>query len=80
MQAVRKLDLGRTAFSKLPDPNAQAPVVKKDYSQDERKSMAKEGTAMPDGSYPIADGADLEHAISLSGMGSEHPQRPHGYH
>lgn len=66
MEAIRKLDLGRTAI-RIPVPA----ITKKDYSDDERKGMAKEGTALPDGSYPIANSADLHHAIELSGMGSD---------
>lgn len=53
------------------DPAAAAGVVtvvaKKDYSDDDRKKMASEGTAMKDGSYPIANKDDLENAIQAFG-------------
>lgn len=42
----------------------------RDYSADERKSMAKKGHAMPDGSYPIADAEDLDNAIHAVGRGN----------
>lgn len=45
-------------------------VSKRDFNEKKRKEMAKEGQAMPDGSYPIANAGDLENAISLAGMGS----------
>jgi hypothetical protein len=34
----------------------------KDYDAASRKRMAKEGTAMPDGSYPIANCSDWDNA------------------
>jgi hypothetical protein len=37
------------------------------FSTDERDKMAKNGQAMPDGSYPIATVADLENAIAAFG-------------
>lgn len=39
----------------------------RDFSPDQRKKMAKSGTAMPDGSYPIETVADLRNAISAIG-------------
>jgi hypothetical protein len=39
------------------------------YSADDRKAMAKKGQAMPDGSYPIGDKADLANAIKAVGRG-----------
>lgn len=44
-------------------------VVKRDYTTDERHRMASNGTAMPDGSYPIANKVDLENAIRSWGRG-----------
>ncbi len=40
------------------------------YNTADRDRMAKSGEAMPDGSYPIADAADLENAIRAVGRGS----------
>lgn len=42
----------------------------KDYNAAQRRQMAKEGRAMPDGSFPIADCADAEDAIRSQGRGN----------
>lgn len=42
-----------------------------DYSADQRKTMAKSGEALPDGSYPIANATDLENAIHAIGRGND---------
>jgi hypothetical protein len=42
-------------------------VIKKDYSDDERKDMASKGEAMKDGSYPIKNKGDLKDAIEAFG-------------
>lgn len=42
-------------------------VFKRDYSTAERRRMAASGAAMPDGSYPIANEADLRNAIQAFG-------------
>ena len=42
---------------------------RKAYSQDDRDEMAKSGEAMPDGSYPIKNEADLKNATHLVGNG-----------
>lgn len=39
------------------------------YKKDDRDQMAKSGQAMPDGSYPVADGEDLDNAIHAVGRG-----------
>ena len=39
----------------------------RDFSTDQRKSLAKSGDAMEDGSYPIATVQDLKNAIQASG-------------
>lgn len=39
------------------------------YTADDRKTMASNGQAMPDGSYPIADKEDLANAIHAVGRG-----------
>lgn len=43
----------------------------KDYSPEQRERMAKNGEAMPDGSFPIADCADLENAIQAFGRAKD---------
>ena len=39
----------------------------KDFSSKKRDTMASKGTALPDGSYPIANKRDLANAISAYG-------------
>jgi HK97 family phage prohead protease len=41
------------------------------YTQAERDAMAKEGLAMPDGSFPIKDREDVSHAITTAGLGND---------
>lgn len=43
----------------------------KDYDTEQRKRMAENGTAMPDGSYPIADCEDLANAIQAIGRAKD---------
>lgn len=40
-----------------------------DFSADERRRLAKQGKAMPDGSYPIRNVSDLHNAIRAVGRG-----------
>lgn len=40
---------------------------KRDYSQTQRERMAREGVAMPDGSFPIRNREDLQNAIQSVG-------------
>lgn len=44
---------------------------KRMYSEEARMEMAKEGMALPDGSYPIKDKADLENAIQAFGRAKD---------
>lgn len=41
-----------------------------DYTVEQRRDMAKNGQAMPDGSYPIANKQDLAKAILTVGLGT----------
>lgn len=45
--------------------------IKRMYSREQRESMAESGEAMPDGSFPIADAADLENAIMAHGRAAD---------
>jgi len=50
--------------------HAESFIFGKDkYTQAERDAMAKDGRAMPDGSYPIDDAEDLSNAIHAVGRG-----------
>lgn len=44
-------------------------VEKRDYSAEERRHLADEGKALPNGSYPIADEEDLHNAAILARSG-----------
>lgn len=41
--------------------------VFKDYTPAQRRKMAKDGTALPDGSFPIGNCSDAERAIRAQG-------------
>jgi hypothetical protein len=45
--------------------------AKKKFSAEKRKALAKEGKALPDGSFPIEDVSDLENAIKAYGRASD---------
>ena len=45
--------------------------IKRMYSREQREAMAESGEALPDGSFPIADAADLENAIVAHGRASD---------
>jgi cation transport regulator ChaB len=49
-------------------------VIRKDYSPEKRAEFSKSGIALPDGSYPIADKADLRDAIQSFGRASASKQ------
>ena len=68
--AIRYFDNTVRQLSVSTDTYAQAEkaTYKTDFSESERKDLAKTGAAMPDGSFPIRNGEDLHHAISLVGM------------
>jgi hypothetical protein len=46
-------------------------LLERDYSADQRKDMAAKGLALPDGSFPIADVADLKNAIKAFGRAKD---------
>lgn len=46
-------------------------ALKRAFSEDRRMSMAKEGMALPDGSYPIASEDDLKNAIQAFGRAKD---------
>lgn len=46
-------------------------ALKRAFSDEERASMAKEGNAMPDGSYPIGSVEDLKNAIQAFGRAKD---------
>jgi hypothetical protein len=46
-------------------------ALKRAYSEEQRESMAEGGMALPDGSYPIKDVADLRNAIQAYGRAKD---------
>lgn len=48
-------------------------LSKRDFSQAERDKAAKEGAAMPDGSFPILSAEDLSNAVHAIGR-ADHPE------
>lgn len=46
-------------------------ALKRAYSEEARNTMARSGHAMPDGSYPIKDEADLRNAIQAYGRAKD---------
>ncbi len=70
--AVRKA--AETAYPNDPCAIAKAAydqVVKAKYTAEQRREMAKNGQAMPDGSYPIGDEEDLKKAVHAVGRGGD---------
>lgn len=49
-------------------------LVKRKFTAQQRRTMAEEGHAMPDGSYPIANKTDLMNAIRSWGRGGADPK------
>ncbi len=54
-----------------PMPAGAPALTKRVFTDEERTSMAKEGTAMKDGSYPIANKGDLTNAIQSFGRAKD---------
>lgn len=46
-------------------------ALKRMYGEEQRSTMAEEGTALPDGSYPIKDTEDLRNAIMAYGRAKD---------
>jgi hypothetical protein len=62
----------RVMLLKRDETDAEAEeYLKREFSADQRKEMASKGTALPDGSFPIANEADLKNAIRAIGRASD---------
>ncbi len=46
-------------------------ALKRAFTEDQRTAMAKEGNALPDGSFPIANESDLQNAIQAYGRAKD---------
>lgn len=51
-------------------------VAGHDYSEAARHQAAARGHALPDGSYPVRDCAELEDAVSAYGRAPENHRKP----
>jgi hypothetical protein len=61
-------------IAELTEKLAAAELAKRDYSTAQRKDMAANGQAEPDGSNPIKDVKDLHDAISTFGLNKNKPK------
>jgi hypothetical protein len=64
-QESRRLDKVEAAVDQI------ARMFKREFSDDERKKLADEGKAMPDGSFPIENEEDLKNAIQAYGRAKD---------
>ena len=53
------------------DAEAAEYLMKAMYTPEQREMMAEDGMALPDGSYPIKDGEDLQNAIQAYGRAKD---------
>ena len=53
------------------DDDCDKECKKRDFTAEERKKLAEEGKAMPDGSFPIENKEDLKNAIRLAGQAKD---------
>jgi hypothetical protein len=59
------------AMMKSPEGWDLTTLSKKDWTDQERKTAAQSGAAMPDGSFPIENKKDLKDAIGLAGQAKD---------
>jgi hypothetical protein len=59
------MSIGRDALSQRSAVVSR--LAMRDFSEDQRKNLAKSGAALPDGSYPIVTVTDLRNAIQAYG-------------
>lgn len=60
------------------DADCDDDIMKRDVSSGERKNLASEGKALPDGSFPISNKSDLGNAIKLAGK-AKNPGRARAF-
>jgi len=70
--AIIKRDPDQLYLAKRAELPAEVEAyLKRDFSADQRKEAADKGQAMPDGSFPIENGADLKNAIRAIGRAKD---------
>lgn len=69
---LHEISLDKIAAVDFPcqDP-ARAAIIKRSYTENQRKEMAAKGQALPDGSFPVANESDLHNAIQAIGRASD---------
>lgn len=55
------------------DPPVLCPIMKREFTGAQRKTLAANGKALPDGSFPVENEADLHNAISAFGRAGDKP-------
>jgi hypothetical protein len=60
-----------TTINAFATASGSSALVARAYTAEQRRAMAKRGTAMPDGSFPIADTEDLRNAIQAIGRAKD---------
>ena len=60
-----------SAVDRPAQAHAKVVIMKRDFSASERRSDAKSGAAMPDGSFPIENAEDLANARRLAGKAKD---------
>lgn len=60
-----------SAVDRPAQKHARMVLMKRDFTTEERDNAAKAGEAMPDGSYPIKDKADLGNAVQSYGRAKD---------
>ena len=69
---MREFRLDKIAAVDRPcQEGALAVIMKRDFSSDQRDHLANTGAAMPDGSFPIQNTADLKNAIHAIGRAKD---------
>jgi len=67
---VKKLNVAPSEID-APKNMLESIVVEKEFSEEEREALAKKGIALPDGSFPIENEADLKNAIHAYGRAKD---------
>lgn len=71
-RVLHEIKLDKIAAVDAPcQEHAVSTIMKRSYTEDERQALADKGNALPDGSFPIADKADLGNAVKAYGRASD---------
>ena len=70
-KADENLDKTSIEIDEKQEDEVEDEMEKRDFTEEERKKLAEEGKAMPDGSFPIENKEDLKNAIRLAGQAKD---------